>query len=70
MTEPLRTFEQAAEWLHVSDSWLRKQVAARKVPHTRLGRNVRFSEADLAEIVARARVEPTDVRRRIRGESH
>lgn len=55
----LRDFKTAAEWLHVSESWLRKQVAARQVPHTRLGRNVRFTDEDLAAISERGHVEPS-----------
>lgn len=54
--EPLRDFEQAAAYLHISESWLRKQVAKRRVPHTRFGRSVRFSAADLAQIVAASSV--------------
>lgn len=54
----LRDFAAAAEWLNVSESWLRKKVAQRQVAHTRLGRNVRFTDADLAAIAAAGKVEP------------
>ena len=47
----LLTTSEAARRLHVSTSWLKKQVAAGKVPHTRLGRSVRFSAGQLLEIV-------------------
>lgn len=48
----------AAGWLGVSVSWLEKAVANRKVPHTRIGRNVRFSQTHLDEIVRRNEVAP------------
>lgn len=51
MNERLRTFTEAAEYLNVPESWLREKVARRKVPHTRLGKHVRFTTADLADIV-------------------
>jgi len=48
----LRDITAAAEWLCVPRSWLRDAVTARRVQHTRIGRHVRFSEDDLASIVA------------------
>lgn len=45
--------KQAAEYLNVSYDWLQKQVAAHKVPHTRLGKFVRFSPDHLDAIVKR-----------------
>lgn len=50
--EPLRTIDQAAEWLGIPAHTLRKLVSARSVPHTRIGRHVRFSADHLAAIVA------------------
>jgi excisionase family DNA binding protein len=47
----LYSITEAAELLNVPRTWLRDKVTAREVPHTRLGRHVRFSEAHLAEIV-------------------
>lgn len=47
----------AAEWLGVSISWIDKQVAAQTIPHTKLGRNVRFSADHLAAIVAENEVQ-------------
>lgn len=67
MTAALRNFTEAAEWLNVSESWLRKQVAARLVPHTRLGRNVRFTDENLQAIAERGRVEPSTAGRKARG---
>jgi excisionase family DNA binding protein len=48
----LYSIKEAAEVLNVPFTWLRDKVTARQVPHTRLGRHVRFTEAHLAEIVA------------------
>lgn len=66
MTAALRTLPVAAAELGVSVSWLQKEVAARAVPHTRLGRSVRFSDQNLADIVAAAQVRPvvSQLRRR------
>lgn len=47
----------AAEWLDISEAALRKKVSAREVPHTRIGRHVRFSADHLAEIVAENEVQ-------------
>jgi excisionase family DNA binding protein len=51
-SEQLLTTEQAAELLQVSASWLRKRTAAYAVPCVRLGRAVRFTRQNLADIVA------------------
>ena len=51
----LLTYAQAAERLNVKVGWLQDAVQARLVPHTRLGRQVRFSEQDLADIVKSSR---------------
>lgn len=48
----LYSIREAAEVLNVPVSWLRDKVTARRVPHTRLGRHVRFTDAHLADIVA------------------
>lgn len=67
MNERLLTFTEAAEYLNVPESWLREKVARRKVPHTRLGKHVRFTPADLADIVRHGRqqaVADTKVTRR------
>ena len=52
----LYDFAQAAETLRVTESWLRRAVTAKKIPHRRVGRVVRFSNADLAAIVAASAV--------------
>jgi excisionase family DNA binding protein len=48
----LLTIGEAAGYLNVPRSWLRDRVTAHLVPHTRLGRHVRFSPEHLAQIVA------------------
>ncbi len=47
----LLTIDEAALALAVPRSWLRDKVTARQVPHTRLGRHVRFSEEHLRQII-------------------
>jgi excisionase family DNA binding protein len=48
----LYTPAEAAHRLRVRESWLRKKAAAGDVPRTLLGKHLRFSEADLAAIIA------------------
>jgi excisionase family DNA binding protein len=52
VAEPLRNIAEAAEFLGIPEKTLRDKVTARLVPHTRIGRHVRFSEEHLAAIVA------------------
>lgn len=40
----LYSIREAAEVLNVPYTWLRDKVTARQVPHTRLGRHVRFTD--------------------------
>jgi hypothetical protein len=47
---PLKNYDQAAAWLKVSKRWLEAQVA-QGAPHVRLGKYVRFSQANLDAIV-------------------
>ncbi|MGR6998387.1 helix-turn-helix domain-containing protein [Yinghuangia aomiensis] len=49
---------QAAARLQVRESWLRAKVSARVIPCTFVGRHLRFSEQDLADIIAAGRTEP------------
>jgi excisionase family DNA binding protein len=57
---PLHTPAEAARLLAVPESWLRRQVTARLVPHTRLGKHLRFSHADLV-LIATAAARPAGV---------
>jgi excisionase family DNA binding protein len=52
VADGLRNIEQAAEYLNISKSTLRDMVTAHKVPHTRVGRHVRFAQHHLDAIVA------------------
>lgn len=51
-TSTLIGFTEAAAILNVTESWLRRSVTAKKIPHRRVGRVVRFSADDLDQIVA------------------
>ncbi len=62
----LYTPAEAAELLKVRESWLRKKAAGRQVPCTFLGKQLRFSTADLAGIITAA-VQPAVGRRPRRG---
>ncbi|HEX3827274.1 MAG TPA: helix-turn-helix domain-containing protein [Sporichthyaceae bacterium] len=53
MIGPLYSISEAAQILNVPRTWLRDKVTARAVPHTRLGRHVRFTDAHLAAIIER-----------------
>lgn len=46
------TFAEAAEVLNVPETWLRKRASAGLVPCTRLGRNIRFTDEHLRDIIA------------------
>lgn len=55
--------DQAAALLNVPASWLRKKAAARAIPCTFLGKHLRFSDADLDQIIADGAKEPATTRR-------
>ncbi|MDA0564845.1 helix-turn-helix domain-containing protein [Streptomonospora sp. S1-112] len=61
------TIPQAARRLNVPESWLRDKVTARKIPHRRLGKHVRFCEEDLDQIAEQARQEPAATQQGRRG---
>lgn len=46
-TPEVFTIAEAARILRVPEGWLRKKVTAGFVPHTRLGKHVRFTAAHL-----------------------
>jgi excisionase family DNA binding protein len=62
---PLRlyTYDEVAATLQISTRWIERAVADGRIPCTRLGRAVRFSEAQIRMIVAQAE-EPAVVRHR------
>ncbi|GHE79898.1 hypothetical protein GCM10014715_39030 [Streptomyces spiralis] len=51
------TYPEAAERLRVSERWLRRNIS--RLPHSKKGRAVTFSDADLDAIDAMHRVEPS-----------
>jgi len=60
----LYDYPQAAWRLNVKQSWLETHVQNGSLPHTRLGRLVRFSQSDLDEIIALNRLGAITQRRR------
>jgi excisionase family DNA binding protein len=52
----LLTPAQAAQLLQVRESWLRQRAAQRRVPCTFLGKHLRFSPADIQQIITDARM--------------
>ena len=54
----LLTLPEAAAILKVPESWLRRRVAGRTIPFTRLGRYIRFTRDQLARIVNEAEETP------------
>jgi excisionase family DNA binding protein len=59
----LHTPAEAAEILRVRESWLRTKAAARAIPCTFLGKHLRFSDDDIAQIMAEGARKPMARRR-------
>jgi excisionase family DNA binding protein len=59
---PLLSIEEAAAYLGVTPRWMRRAVERRTLPHIKLGRLVRFDQADLEAYLAEQRVEPAGER--------
>ncbi len=55
----LYTAEQAAAPLQVSPCWLRRKATARAIPCTFVGKHLRFTANDLAQIIAAGAYHPT-----------
>lgn len=53
----IHTYEEAAEKLRVPETWLRKHIS--RLPHSKKGRVVTFSDSDLERIDALHHYEPT-----------
>lgn len=51
------TYPEAAEILRAEESWLRRHI--KKLPHTKLGKFVYFTDADIERIDALFHYEPT-----------
>lgn len=63
MTDQLHTAAEAATILKVRESWLKTKAAARAIPCTFIGKHLRFSDDDIAEIMnagARRPLAPRD----------
>jgi excisionase family DNA binding protein len=58
------TTEEAADFLCVSYSWLKKAAQRREVPCTHIGRAVRFSRTHVEEIIAAGEQPPLQTQRR------
>jgi excisionase family DNA binding protein len=59
MTAPLLyTVAEAAELLNVTQNWLEESVSAQTIPHRRLGRKIRFSQADLDSLIEQSARRP------------
>jgi excisionase family DNA binding protein len=48
--------EELAEYLGVSQGWVRKHILDRTIPYSKFGRSVRFTEEQVREIVTLAEV--------------
>jgi hypothetical protein len=62
----LHTPAEAAEILSIRESWLRGKAAARAIPCTFVGKHLRFSDDDIAQIMAEGARPPVTRRRGIR----
>ena len=62
----LHTPAEAAEILSIRESWLRGKAAARAIPCTFVGKHLRFSDEDIAQIVAEGARPPVTRRRNTR----
>jgi hypothetical protein len=51
MTGELHTAAEAAAILKVRESWLKTKASARLIPCTFVGKHLRFSDGDIAEIM-------------------
>lgn len=52
LPDRLLDIDGLAEYLGVPRSWVRDKITARALPHTRIGRHVRFAPEHVAAIVA------------------
>lgn len=60
----LYTPGEAAAMLQVRESWLRKKESARAIPCTFIGKHLRFSDQDIAAIIAAGAKQPVVRQRR------
>ncbi|MGH9078598.1 MAG: helix-turn-helix domain-containing protein [Acidimicrobiales bacterium] len=55
------TLVEAAEYLNVTERYMRRLVAERRIPYFKVGRLLRFSAADLDSYFDACRVEPPPI---------
>ncbi len=58
----LHTAAEAAGILKVRESWLKTKAAARLIPCTFIGKHLRFSDDDIAEIMKAGARQPVTAR--------
>jgi excisionase family DNA binding protein len=63
----LHTAAEAAEILRVRESWLKTKASARAIPCTFIGKHLRFSDADIEEIMRAGARQPSALQRGRRG---
>jgi len=64
MADRLYTAAEAAGILKVRESWLKTKAAARLIPCTFIGKHLRFSDDDVAEIMKVGARQPITLRER------
>ena len=64
MASQLHTVAEAAGILKVRESWLKTKAAARLIPCTFVGKHLRFSDNDIAEIMKAGARQPVTARER------
>jgi len=62
MADELYTAAEAAGILKVRESWLKTKAAARLIPCTFIGKHLRFSDDDIAEIMRAGARQPVTAR--------
>jgi hypothetical protein len=62
MSGELHTAAEAADILKVRESWLKTKAAARMIPCTFIGKHLRFSDDDIAEIMKAGARQPATSR--------
>jgi hypothetical protein len=64
MASQLHTVAEAAGILKVRESWLKTKAAARLIPCTFVGKHLRFSDDDIAEIMKAGARQPVTAHER------
>jgi hypothetical protein len=67
MSGELHTVAEAAGILKVRESWLKTKASARLIPCTFIGKHLRFSDHDIAEIMRAGARQPVTSRVRVNG---